>query len=69
MWYYQTLVSTTHGRRPKSHTETVNLKYQEQYGINRFNSLMDLIPYQQRRLTNNTNNGRVVNVEIAVPSK
>ena len=30
---------------------------------------MDLIRYQQPRLTNNTNNAGLVNVEIALPSK
>ena len=42
----QILVSNTHGRIQKSHTKTINVKYQKQYGMKSLNLLVNLISYR-----------------------
>ena len=46
MLFYQILVYTIHGKLLKSHTKTINIKYQLQRGMKKLNYLMDHILYQ-----------------------
>ena len=41
----QTLAFTIHGKKLKSHTKIINLKYQLRHGMNSLNYLMDHIQY------------------------
>ena len=45
MFFYQILACTAHGKKENSHTKTINLNYQLQYGMKNLNYLTDPILY------------------------
>ena len=51
--FYQTLAFTIHGKKLKSHTKEINLKYQLQNGMTSLNHLMDHILYEVFKITLN----------------